>query len=75
MATEGVTSGWHFLESGEEIRVGAYRIVFQFDAPAEAEEGEPEEQPETHPDDTGELSPPQEHGMALREPGAAPWQL
>jgi serine/threonine protein kinase len=27
MATEGVTSGWEFLQSGEEMRLGPYRIV------------------------------------------------
>jgi Mg-chelatase subunit ChlD len=29
MATEGVTSGWQVLESGEEIEVGPYRILYQ----------------------------------------------
>ena len=29
MATEGVTSGWQFLEDGDELRIGGYRIVFQ----------------------------------------------
>jgi VWFA-related protein len=31
MATEGVTSGWQFLDSGEDIRVGPYRLAFQLD--------------------------------------------
>jgi VWFA-related protein len=31
MATEGVTSGWQFLESGEDIRVGPCRLTFQLD--------------------------------------------
>src|SRR5262249_13680662 len=28
MATEGVTSGWLFLEDGDEIQVGPYRVSF-----------------------------------------------
>jgi hypothetical protein len=31
MATEGVTSGWQFLDTGEDIRVGPYRLTFQLD--------------------------------------------
>ncbi|HXH21457.1 MAG TPA: VWA domain-containing protein [Dehalococcoidia bacterium] len=31
MATEGVTSGWQFLDSGEDIQVGHCRLVFQLD--------------------------------------------
>jgi VWFA-related protein len=67
MATEGVTSGWQFLESGEDMRIGPYRIVFQLDAPVEEFEqaselpAEPLEPPQ----------PPQEHGMALHEPWTA----
>ena len=29
MATEGMTSGWLFLESGDEVQVGPYRVSFQ----------------------------------------------
>ena len=29
MAMEGVTSGWLFLDGGEELQVGPYRISFQ----------------------------------------------
>jgi hypothetical protein len=63
MATEGVTSGWQFLESGEDMRVGPYRIVFQVDLPEDEAGG----------DDlsTEPTKPPQEHGMALREPWTA----
>lgn len=35
MATEGVTSGWHFLASGDDIRVGPCRIAFQLDVEPE----------------------------------------
>ncbi|HEY7268720.1 MAG TPA: vWA domain-containing protein [Dehalococcoidia bacterium] len=31
MATEGVTSGWQFLDSGEDLTVGPYRLAFQLD--------------------------------------------
>ncbi len=56
MATEGVTSGWQFLESGEDLLVGAYRLLFQLQEP-EAVETPEEEAP---------LTRTQEHGMALR---------
>ncbi len=36
MATAGVQSGWLFLEEGEEIRLGSYRLLFQAEAPNEA---------------------------------------
>jgi VWFA-related protein len=42
MATEGVTSGWQLLDSGDELKVGPYRLTF---APAV----EPEEEPEPAP--------------------------
>ena len=67
MATEGVTSGWHFLESGEDLRIGPYRLVFQLEAEPEAEPDEPQG-PQGGSDAGG---PPQDHGMALREPHAA----
>jgi VWFA-related protein len=35
MATEGVTSGWQFLDSGEDIRVGPCRLVFQLEVEPE----------------------------------------
>ena len=56
MATEGVTAGWQFLEDGDEMRIGPYRLVFQAQQAEEAE-------------DEIVLAPdrlPQEHGMALR---------
>ncbi|HLF72007.1 MAG TPA: VWA domain-containing protein [Dehalococcoidia bacterium] len=59
MATEGVTSGWEFLESGEDLRVGPYRIVYQ------AEEQEPEYAEERVMPTPTRL--PREHGMDLRE--------
>ena len=58
MATEGVTSGWEFLDSGEDIRIGPYRIVFQ------AAEPEPVAEPEKTPAPT---KLPQEHGMEIRD--------
>jgi hypothetical protein len=36
MATEGVTSGWQFLDPGEDISVGPCRLVFQLDEVPEA---------------------------------------
>jgi hypothetical protein len=36
MATEGMTSGWLFLDDGDEMRVGSYRLVFH--ATVEGEE-------------------------------------
>lgn len=38
MATEGITSGWEFLENGEEIQIGPYRMLFQL---YEQQESEP----------------------------------
>ena len=29
MATEGMVSGWLFLDDGDEMRVGSYRLVFR----------------------------------------------
>jgi VWFA-related protein len=56
MATEGVTSGWQFLESGEDLRIGAYRLLFQLMEPEVIEQPvEQEPAPRT-----------QEHGMSLR---------
>ncbi|MPZ50187.1 MAG: VWA domain-containing protein [Dehalococcoidia bacterium] len=57
MATEGVTSGWIFLDSGDDMPLGAYRIVFQA------------EQPEIEAPDETEASAhmrTQEHGMRLQ---------
>ncbi len=55
MASEGVTAGWQFLDDGDEIRVGPYRIIFQ------------KRQAEAQAADAGPISDaaPQEHGMAL----------
>jgi VWFA-related protein len=55
MATEGVTAGWQFLDDGDEMRVGPYRIIFQA------------QQPELSTADDAPLPDglPQEHGMAL----------
>jgi len=58
MATEGVTSGWQFLEDGDEMRIGGYRIVFQYLANRPVVEGD---KPVDAP--TGL---PQEHGMHIR---------
>jgi VWFA-related protein len=59
MATEGVTAGWQFLEDGDEMRIGPYRLIFQ----AQIEE-EVEVEAMPTPDRL-----PQEHGMALRPTG------
>jgi VWFA-related protein len=59
MATEGVTAGWQFLEDGDEMRIGPYRLIFQAQM---EEEAEVEAMPT--PDRL-----PQEHGMALRPTG------
>jgi VWFA-related protein len=59
MATEGVTAGWQFLEDGDEMRIGPYRLIFQ----AQQQEEAPEEVVPA-PDRL-----PQEHGMALRRTG------
>ncbi len=59
MATEGVTAGWQFMEDGDEMRIGPYRLIFQ----AQLEE-EAEEKVIQPPDRL-----PQEHGMALRPTG------
>lgn len=48
MATEGVTSGWQILDSGEEFQVGPYRILYQADVAAEPEAAPVEK--ETPPD-------------------------
>jgi hypothetical protein len=45
MATEGVTSGWQFLENGEDVRVGPYRVAFALDVPDRVPEPEPEPEP------------------------------
>lgn len=37
MATEGVTSGWQILDSGEEIQIGPYRVLYQADVVPEPE--------------------------------------
>ena len=39
MATTGVQSGWLFLEDGEEIRLGEYRLLFQAEAATTASDG------------------------------------
>jgi predicted component of type VI protein secretion system len=57
MATEGVTAGWQFLNDGEELRVGPYRLIFQLQQ-QEEEESDAEPMPDRLP---------QEHGMALRQ--------
>jgi hypothetical protein len=41
MATEGVTSGWQILDSGDHIDVGNYRLSFQAEAPSVAEKPAP----------------------------------
>jgi hypothetical protein len=61
MATEGVTSGWQFLEDGDEMRLGGYRIVFQHLAGRPAVEGADSEKPVDAP-----AGLPQEHGMHIR---------
>jgi hypothetical protein len=41
MATEGMVSGWVFLDDGEELHIGPYRLVYRAEAsfvPDEAEE-------------------------------------
>jgi hypothetical protein len=61
MATEGVTSGWQFLEDGDEMRIGGYRIVFQvFVAEAVPQQSAGSQQP---------MGLPQEHGMFIRSAG------
>jgi hypothetical protein len=70
MATEGVTSGWVFMESGETMELGPYRIVFK------AEDPEPEVLPDEAASATATASetrigetpaaPTQEHGMRLQ---------
>ncbi|HLF77299.1 MAG TPA: VWA domain-containing protein [Dehalococcoidia bacterium] len=62
MATEGVTSGWEFLETGEEMRLGAYRLLFE----EYTEDRTPYEEPEpASPEEP--LRPTQEHGMTLSD--------
>jgi hypothetical protein len=58
MATEGVTAGWQFLEDGDEMRIGGYRIVYQHLGSRPVIE---DEKPVDAP--TGL---PQEHGMHIR---------
>jgi VWFA-related protein len=62
MATEGVTSGWEFLESGEEMRLGAYRILFEEFAADRLVEPDPAVAQPEEP-----LRPTQEHGMSLSD--------
>jgi hypothetical protein len=38
MATEGMVSGWVFLDNGEELHVGSYRMVYRAEVPAEEAE-------------------------------------
>ena len=56
MATAGVTPGWEFFDNQDEMRIGAYRFVFQIDVN------------EVQPVDSEEAirGMPQEHGMTLR---------
>ena len=63
MATEGVTSGWQFLEDGDEMRIGAYRFVFQLltSEPAPEKEAASSQSVLGAPTDA-----PQEHGMRIR---------
>jgi hypothetical protein len=56
MATEGVTSGWVVLNSGDELRLGHYRILFHERLPDDA--GDRQSAPKTP-------EPTQEHGMGL----------
>ncbi len=56
MATAGVTPGWEFFDNGDELRVGAYRFVFQIEVNEEEDEADQQI--------SGSL--PQEHGMTLR---------
>ena len=57
MATEGVTAGWQFLDDGDEMRIGPYRVIFQKRRPHLPEEDTSAPIPQR--------LPPQEHGMAL----------
>jgi VWFA-related protein len=57
MATEGVTSGWEFLEDGEELRIGVYRLVFQVF---------PDDVVASKVLDDRPTGLPQEHGMEIR---------
>jgi VWFA-related protein len=57
MATEGVTAGWQFLDDGDEMRVGPYRLIFQ---------KHQEEKTEADLEPTPQRLP-QEHGMALHQ--------
>jgi hypothetical protein len=57
MATAGVTPGWEFFDNNDEMRIGAYRFVFQIEVN------------ETQEPSVGESlrsDLPQEHGMTLR---------
>jgi hypothetical protein len=63
MATAGVTPGWEFFDNNDEMRVGAYRFVFQIDVN--------EEQPQPEEQITGSM--PQEHGMTLRRSEPFGW--
>jgi VWFA-related protein len=50
MATEGITAGWVFLENGEDMSLGPYRLIFQaLDQSEEEEPAPPESQDETEP--------------------------
>jgi hypothetical protein len=64
MATEGLTSGWELLESGEEMSLGPYRILFEeftAERPGQAD------QPESEMAPPEPLRPTQEHGMTLND--------
>jgi len=78
MATEGVTPGWQFLEDGEELRIGPYRLIYRAWTPdfeQEPELDEAAEIPETaspEPEPEFRATGPQEHGMTLRRPDTWP---
>ena len=62
MATAGVTPGWEFFDHNDEMRIGAYRFVFQVEVN--------QEQPQVDEQITGL---PQEHGMTLRRSEPFGW--
>ncbi len=62
MATEGGTSSWEFLSSGEELQLGPYRLLFELADPNEIDEA-----PAVPRAPSVASTQPQEHGMALRE--------
>jgi len=78
MATEGVTPGWQFLEDGDELRIGPYRLIYRAWTPEFEQEpatGEPAEAvgaPEPQPGPDALETGPQEHGMTLRRSEAWP---